>query len=229
MAGNRGCWGGTRAAPEQCTLGRRTQRINGERTLFDAGGISLGSPAERGTLCSLRVRSIFVIERAGAGIPDWRRAMSIRVRPPKSEDRPMWLTLFKGYIEFYQATVPDDVIDTLWQRVMEGGEGFPIALLAVDATDRPVGLAHVLYHRSTWTRGWYCYLEDLFVDPHERGKGIGRALIEAVYAHADAHGCSRTYWMTQETNATARALYDKVAAKSAFVQYRREPKAAIVR
>ena len=154
--------------------------------------------------------------------------MSIRVRPPKAEDRPVWLTLFKGYIHFYGAAVPDDVIDTLWQRLMEGGEGLPIALLAVDATDRPLGLAHVLYHRSTWTRGWYCYLEDLFVDERERGKGIGRALIEAVYAHADARGCSRTYWMTQETNATARALYDKVAAKSAFVQYRREPRAAIL-
>ena len=151
--------------------------------------------------------------------------MSIRVRPPKAEDRSVWLTLFKGYIDFYQAAVPDDVIDTLWQRLMDGGEGLPIALLAVDATDRPVGLAHVLYHRSTWTRGWYCYLEDLFVDPRERGKGVGRTLIEAVYRHADARGCSRTYWMTQETNATARALYDKVAAKSAFVQYRRQPRA----
>jgi GNAT superfamily N-acetyltransferase len=155
--------------------------------------------------------------------------MSVRVRPPKAGDRPVWLTLFKGYIEFYKAAVPDDVIDTLWQRLMEGGEGFPIALLAVDETDRPVGLAHVLFHRSTWTRGWYCYLEDLFVDASERGKGIGRALIEAVYARADARGCSRTYWMTQETNAAARALYDAVATKSAFVQYRREPTAAIVR
>jgi GNAT superfamily N-acetyltransferase len=155
--------------------------------------------------------------------------MSIRVRPLKAGDRLVWLTLFKGYIDFYRAAVADDVIDTLWQRLMEGGEGFPIALIAADATDRPVGLAHVLFHRSTWTRGWYCYLEDLFVDPRERGKGIGRALIAAVYAHADARGCSRTYWMTQETNATARALYDKVATKSAFVQYRREPTAATVR
>jgi len=65
--------------------------------------------------------------------------MSIRVRPPKAEDRSVWLTLFKGYIDFYQAAVPDDVIDTLWQRLMDGGEGLPIALLAVDATDRPVG------------------------------------------------------------------------------------------
>jgi GNAT superfamily N-acetyltransferase len=104
---------------------------------------------------------------------------------------------------------------------MRGGEGFHIALVAVDDADIPIGLAHVLFHRSTWSNGFYCYLEDLFVDPARRGKGIGRALIEAVYARADAQGCSRTYWMTQETNATARALYDCVATKSPFVQYRR--------
>ena len=143
------------------------------------------------------------------------------MRPLEARDRPAWLALFKGYIAFYGATVPEDVIDTLWQRLLAGGEGFPIALVAVADADRPVGLAHVLFHRSTWTNGWYCYLEDLFVDPQKRGMGIGRALIEAVYAQADARGCSRTYWMTQETNAVARALYDKVATKSPFVQYRR--------
>jgi GNAT superfamily N-acetyltransferase len=147
--------------------------------------------------------------------------MSVRVRPLAARDRAVWLGLFKGYIAFYQTAVAEDVIDTLWQRLLAGGEGFPVGLVAIDGADRPVGLAHVLFHRSTWTNGWYCYLEDLFVDPRERGKGIGRALIKAVYAQADARGCSRTYWMTQETNATARALYDKVATKSPFVQYRR--------
>jgi len=147
--------------------------------------------------------------------------MSVRVRPLEARDKPVWLILFKGYIEFYKATVPEDVIDTLWQRLMTGGEGFHIGLVAVDAADRPVGLAHVLLHRSTWTNGWYCYLEDLFVDPAQRQQGIGRALIEAVYTQADTRGCTRTYWMTQETNATARTLYDRVATKAPFVQYRR--------
>jgi GNAT superfamily N-acetyltransferase len=147
--------------------------------------------------------------------------MTVRVRPLEARDKPVWLVLFKGYIAFYQATVPEDVIETLWQRLMRGMEGFHTALVAVDGDDTPIGLAHLLLHRSTWSNGWYCYLEDLFVDPAQRGKGIGRALIEAVYARADSQGCSRTYWMTQETNATARALYDRVATKSPFVQYRR--------
>ena len=147
--------------------------------------------------------------------------MSTRVRLVEARDKAAWRALFTGYIEFYKATVADDVIETLWQRLMQGGEGFPIGLVAIDHADRPIGLAHILFHRSTWTNGWYCYLEDLFVEPAHRGGGIGRALIEAVYARADAQGCARTYWMTQETNATARTLYDKVATKSPFVQYRR--------
>ena len=76
-------------------------------------------------------------------------------------------------------------------------------------------------HRSTWSPTWYCYLEDLFVDPSHRGRGAGRALIEAVYREADTHHCTRTYWVTEETNATARAMYDRMATKTAFVQYRR--------
>jgi GNAT superfamily N-acetyltransferase len=102
-----------------------------------------------------------------------------------------------------------------------GGESALAALVAVDDADVPIGLAHVLLHRSTWSPTWYCYLEDLFVDPAQRKRGVGRALIEAVYREADARGCTRTYWVTQESNAVARALYDRVATRAPFVQYRR--------
>jgi GNAT superfamily N-acetyltransferase len=147
--------------------------------------------------------------------------MTTRVRRLEARDKPVWLILFKGYVEFYKATVAEDVIEMTWGRLMEGAPGFHIALVAVDAADKPIGLAHVLFHRSTWSPTWYCYLEDLFVDPAQRAKGVGRALIEATYREADARGCTRTYWATQEFNYRARALYDQVAAKSAFVQYRR--------
>ncbi len=147
--------------------------------------------------------------------------MSVRVRRLEAKDKKAWLALFKGYIAFYKATVADEVIETTWQRLIAGAPDFHVALVAVDAADAPVGLAHMLFHRSTWSPTHYCYLEDLFVDPDQRLKGVGRALIEAVYREADARQCTRTYWATQEFNYRARALYDQLATKSSFVQYRR--------
>jgi GNAT superfamily N-acetyltransferase len=147
--------------------------------------------------------------------------MSVSVRRLEERDKSAWLGLFKGYIEFYKATLTDDVIEATWQRLMAAPADFHIALVAVNAADQPVGLAHVLFHRSTWSPTQYCYLEDLFVDSSQRLKGVGRMLIEAVYREADARKCTRTYWATQEFNYRARALYDQVATKSPFIQYRR--------
>ena len=147
--------------------------------------------------------------------------MTVRIRRLEARDKPAWLPLFEGYIAFYEATVSDDVIEATWQRLMAGAPDFHIALVAVGGDDVPIGIAHVLFHRSTWSVTHYCYLEDLFVRPDLRAKGVGRALIEAVYAEADARKCTRTYWTTQEFNYRARGLYDRMATKSVFVQYRR--------
>jgi ribosomal protein S18 acetylase RimI-like enzyme len=144
-----------------------------------------------------------------------------KVRPLASTDKAEWLRLFKGYIEFYKAHVSDDAIELTWQRLMSGAEGCHVGRVIVDETDRPFGFTHSLFHRSTWSQTFYCYLEDLYVDPSARARGAGRALIEAAYAESDARGATRTYWVTQETNYRARGLYDQVATQSLFVQYRR--------
>ena len=149
---------------------------------------------------------------------------TITVRRLQATDRAAWEPLFKGYIEFYQAHVAEDVIDETWQRLLSGVEGFHIGLIAFDATTTdgtPVGIAHILFHRSTWSKTWYCYLEDLFVAPDVRAQGTGRALIDAVYHEADVRGATRTYWTTQDFNYRARGLYDQMATKSPFIQYRR--------
>jgi GNAT superfamily N-acetyltransferase len=146
---------------------------------------------------------------------------SVNVRKLEARDKAEWLPLFKGYIQFYKSTVDDETINEAWLRLMSGGEGFHIGLAAVDADDHLIGIAHVLFHRSTWSQTWYCYLEDLFVQPAVRAKGVGRALIEAVYREADARHATRTYWTTQEFNYRARGLYDQMATKSPFIQYRR--------
>jgi GNAT superfamily N-acetyltransferase len=143
------------------------------------------------------------------------------VRPLVASDQAAWRPLFNGYVAFYNASVSDDVIDLTWQRLLATDEGTHQGLVVVDGDDWPFGLAHILFHRSTWSPTVYCYLEDLFVDPAQRANGAGRLLIDAVYAEADKRQATRTYWTTQEFNYRARGLYDQVATKSPFVQYRR--------
>ena len=146
--------------------------------------------------------------------------MKISVRPVEATDEGPWLALFRDYIAFYEATVPEDVIALTWQRLLSRADNM-MALVATDEAGRALGIAALVFHRSTWSPSWYCYLEDLFVAPAARGSGIGRALIEATYAEADRRGASRTYWATQEKNETARTLYDRLGQLTDFVQYRR--------
>ena len=146
--------------------------------------------------------------------------MKISVRPVEATDEGPWLALFRDYITFYEATVPEDVIALTWQRLLSRADNM-MALVAADEAGRALGIAALVFHRSTWSPSWYCYLEDLFVAPAARGSGIGRALIEATYAEADRRGASRTYWATQEKNETARTLYDRLGQLTDFVQYRR--------
>ena len=144
---------------------------------------------------------------------------SIDVRPLGPGEREAWAPLWAGYLEFYEATVAQDVTDETWRRLHDPSE--PMHVLGAFIDGRLVGIVHYLFHRSTWTTGDYCYLQDLFTDVEARGLGAGRALIEAVAERARAAGASRVYWLTHQSNSTARALYDKVADRPGFIQYRR--------
>jgi GNAT superfamily N-acetyltransferase len=147
-------------------------------------------------------------------------ALGFTIRPVEPADRPRWEPLWKGYQLFYKVDLPREVTDTTWKRFFDGIE--PVhALIAEEGRDL-IGLVHYLFHRSTWMTGPTCYLQDLFTNQKARGKGVGGALIEEVYKRAAAAGATRVYWNTHETNATARSLYDKVATRSGFIQYRKD-------
>lgn len=143
----------------------------------------------------------------------------IKIRTFTLEDREAWEPLWQGYLAFYKSTVPAEVTDATWRRLNDPAE--PIHGLAAVLDGKIVGIVHYIYHRSTWTTADYCYLQDLFTSEEARGQGAGRALIEAVYEKAQAHGASRVYWLTHETNTAAQSLYEKVAARSGFIQYRK--------
>ena len=141
------------------------------------------------------------------------------VRPLVPADRAQWQPLWQGYLAFYQAKVAPEVSDVTFARLTGGREPMG-GFIAADG-DEAVGIVHWISHRSCWTIADYCYLQDLFVAPGRRGGGIGRKLIETVYDKARALGCSRVYWLTHETNTVAMRLYDGIADRPGFVQYRK--------
>jgi GNAT superfamily N-acetyltransferase len=142
------------------------------------------------------------------------------VRDLCADDRPGWETLWAGYLAFYESALPPEVTAATWSRLLDPSEPM-FCLVAEGKGGALLGIVHCVLHRGTWAVGDFCYLEDLFVSPHARGRGVGRALIEAVYARADALGCERVYWLTHESNVPARKLYDQVAEYRGFIQYRR--------
>jgi GNAT superfamily N-acetyltransferase len=146
-------------------------------------------------------------------------AAELVLRPIGREDHDAWMPLWRGYQEFYKVDIAAEVSATTFARLLDPAE--PVNGTLAWQGSRAVGLVHYIEHRSTWTVGNYCYLQDLFTAPDLRGGGIGRKLIEHVYAVAKAAGCARVYWLTHETNETAMQLYDRIAEKSGFVQYRR--------
>ncbi len=143
----------------------------------------------------------------------------LTIRPLEPEERSEWEPLWQDYLRFYESRVSSDTTDTLWQRLHDPKE--PMFALGAYAQDRLLGIVHYIFHRSCWTIGDYCYLQDLFVAPDARKLGAGRALIEAVEKAAREHGASRVHWLTKEDNHTARALYDRLAERSGFIQYRK--------
>ena len=143
----------------------------------------------------------------------------IRVRAAREDEYATWMPLWRGYQAFYKVDIAEDVSRSTWQRFFDPAEPMHCDFVEVDGVVR--GLVHSIDHRSCWTTGDYMYLQDLFVAPGTRGLGLGRSLIEHVYAEAAARGCSRVWWLTHESNIGAMVLYDRIADRSGVVQYRK--------
>ena len=144
--------------------------------------------------------------------------MNLNIRELKETDKDRWLELWAGYLEFYKSNLSPEQTEFTWKRLINNEQkmyGF-----VAENENGVIGFTHCLFRPSTWTETDYCYLEDLFVDPNIRGKGVGRALMNRVVELAKEKKSKRVYWTTQEFNKTARVLYDSITSVSEFVQYR---------
>ncbi len=145
---------------------------------------------------------------------------TISVRPLVDSDEAVWRGLWQGYLTFYKHALTEEVNQTTWRRLMSDDPTF-VGLAGLE-DEELVGIAHYILHPSTWSTGYYCYLEDLFVDHGVRGRGVGQSLIKEIYRRADSARWDRVYWMTQETNYKGRVLYDKLAHRTEFIVYERQ-------
>jgi GNAT superfamily N-acetyltransferase len=144
--------------------------------------------------------------------------MTLTIRAIEEKDKNQWLKLWAGYLEFYKSTISPEQTELTWKRLINNE--LKMFGFVAENEDGVIGFTHCLFRPSTWTETDYCYLEDLFVDPNIRGKGVGRALMEKVVEFAKQKESKRVYWTTQEFNETARVLYDSITPVSEFVQYR---------
>lgn len=143
---------------------------------------------------------------------------ALMIRPLAAADRMRWEPLWQGYQDFYEVDLPSATTEATFSRFLDPSA--PMFCLVAEEGGAILGIVHYVFHSSTWTLGEYCYLQDLFTSAQARGRGLGRALIAAVVDRAKIKGASRVYWLTHETNSQAMLLYDQVAQKPGFVQYR---------
>ncbi len=145
---------------------------------------------------------------------------SVTVRPLRATDKARWSVLWTAYLAFYETSRPPEIFDLYFDRLL-GDDPQDFNGLVAEVNGDVVGLTHYLFHRHGWSEANTCYLQDLYADPAVRGTGVGRALIEAVYAQADANGIASVYWLTQDFNDTARQLYDRIGELTPFIKYQR--------
>lgn len=143
----------------------------------------------------------------------------VRVRPLRTDDRAVWTQLWRGYLDFYKTELPDAQYALTWQRIHDPAE--PQFGYVAEVGSNVEGLVHIIFHRSGWTDAASCYLQDLYVNPQTRGAQVGKAMIDHALRVAQAAGSTGIYWLTHETNTYAMRLYDRVAIKTGFVQYRK--------
>lgn len=146
--------------------------------------------------------------------------MSTTVRHLQVQDKSCWQDLYLSYLRFYESEPVEASTELLWDRLTRLEPDIQGLVAEVDG--EVVGIAHFHYQLSTWSDTSHCYLEDLYVAESARGKGVATALIRKVEDLAIQKKCSELFWITKESNSTARKLYEKVASQSEFVRYEKK-------
>ena len=150
---------------------------------------------------------------------DLEMALSdFKLRELNKDDFDSWRRLWSVYLAFYNTSLNELIYETTFARLVSKDNTSQNGIVACK-NDEMVGLVHYIFHPDNWNIEDDCYLQDLFVVETARSLGVGRSLIEAVYAKAEERGSPGVYWLTEKKNKQARALYDKIARATSFIEY----------
>ena len=144
--------------------------------------------------------------------------MTVEIRYATAQDESDWRRLWQGYLDFYNVDLSDAITSSTWKRILDPNSRVQARLAFVDGAMAGFAIHH--HHDSTWVLGSDGYLEDLYLDPAFRGKGVGRALIDDLIAICREKGWERLYWHTNVSNVTARKLYDTYVKEDGHIRYR---------
>ena len=139
------------------------------------------------------------------------------IREIQAQDKNRWRELYRGYADFYQAKMNETILNTVWEWLQD--ETHELNGLVYETDGSIVALAHYRRMPSPIRGKDIGFLDDLFVVPEYRGRKIGEQLINRLKEISRAENWNLIRWITQENNATAKRLYDKVAQKTTWNVY----------
>ena len=139
------------------------------------------------------------------------------IRKIQLKDKKQWKKLYKGYANFYKVEMNNKILQTVWNWLHD--KNHEVEGLVYEVDENIVGLAH--YRRMpSPLRGQYIgFLDDLFVDPDHRGKGIGEKILKELKIISKSKGWNLTRWITRDDNVRAKSLYDRLAEKTTWDLY----------
>jgi GNAT superfamily N-acetyltransferase len=146
----------------------------------------------------------------------------IRILPVEPRHRADWEALYAGYAAFYRVTQTPEMRATVWSWIHDPAHEVN-GLVAEDAAGRAVGLAHWRRFARPLAASTGCFLDDLFVDPAQRGQRVADALLEHLRAMARTEGWSVIRWITADDNYRGRGVYDRLAKRTMWITYDMAP------
>ena len=139
------------------------------------------------------------------------------IREFQLKDKEIWEKLYKGYADFYKVEINNNILQTVWGWLHD--KNHEVQGIVYEIDNNIVALAHYRRMPSPLRGQDVGFLDDLYVEPKNRGQKIGEKLINNIQEISKTKGWNLVRWITREDNVRAKSLYDRVSEKTNWDVY----------